>query len=109
MSIASFSIKRPVFIVCLVLLMLVTGLLSLYKLPVDQFPDIKIPFMAVRVIYPGAGPEEVESLVAKPLEEQIRTIPGVKNISSYCYDSMAMVWVGKNGRQETEDRRQKPG
>jgi len=93
MSIASFSIKRPVFIVCLVLLMLVTGLLSLYKLPVDQFPDIKIPFMAVRVIYPGAGPEEVESLVAKPLEEQIRTIPGVKNISSYCYDSMAMVWV----------------
>ena len=93
MSIASFSIKRPVFIVCLVLLMLVTGILSLYKLPVDQFPDIKIPFMAVRVIYPGAGPEEVESLVAKPLEEQIRTIPGVKNIHSYCFDSMAMVWV----------------
>ncbi len=80
MSIASFSIKRPVFIVCLVILMLVTGVLSLYKLPVDQFPDVKIPILNVRVIYPGAGPEEMESLIAKPLEEQIRTIPGVKDI-----------------------------
>ncbi len=93
MSIASFSIKRPVFIVCLVILMLVTGVLSLYKLPVDQFPDVKIPILNVRVIYPGAGPEEMESLIAKPLEEQIRTIPGVKDIHANCYDNFAVVWV----------------
>lgn len=93
MTIAELSIKRPVFIICLVLLMLVTGIISYSRLAVDQFPDVKIPYMSVTVIYPGAGPEEIETLVAKPLEEQLRTISGVQNVHAWCNENVAHMWV----------------
>jgi len=93
MDIASFSIKRPVLIVCAFLLMIVIGLLSIYRLPVDQFPDVKIPYIQVFVVYPGAGPAEMETLVAKPIEDEVRTISGVKNVNSYCGDSYLSMFV----------------
>ncbi len=82
MDLASLSIKRPIFITCIVLLMVVLGALSLFKLPVDLFPDVNFPIVVVSIRYPGAGPSEMETQVSKVVEEEIGSLPGIKNVTS---------------------------
>lgn len=91
MSLSELSIKRPIFITCLLLLILVLGLFSFAKLPVDLFPDVTFPVVTVSTLYPGAGPKEVETLVSKPLEEELGTIAGVKTIRSSNREGISIV------------------
>jgi hydrophobic/amphiphilic exporter-1 (mainly G- bacteria), HAE1 family len=82
MSLADLSIKRPTFITCLILLMLAVGLLCMQRLGVDLFPDVTFPVVTVTTSYPGAGPAEIETLVTKPLEDEISTLSGIKRVTS---------------------------
>lgn len=91
MSLAGLAIKRPVFITCLLLLIVVLGLFSFMKLPVDLFPDVTFPVVTVTTPYPGASPKEVEILVSKPLEEEIGTISGLKTIRSTNREGVSVV------------------
>ena len=91
MNLASLSIKRPVFITCLVLAMLAAGGMSFVKLGVDLFPNVTFPFVSVWTVYPGAGPKEIETLVSKLLEEQIATIPGLKSVGSVNQEGLSVV------------------
>ena len=74
MNLPDLSIKRPIFITCLFFLMLVLGVLSFQKLGVDLLPNINFPIVAVNILYPGAGPNEIETLVTKPIEDNISTL-----------------------------------
>ncbi len=91
MNIARLAIKRPIFISCIVILMLVTGLIGLKRLGVDLFPPIDFPVVTVTTLYSGASPEEIESLITKPLEEQISTISGIKRLSSRNMEGVSIV------------------
>src|SRR5262245_62016057 len=82
MGLAETSVKRPVFITSVVFLMLVAGIMYMRSLPVDLFPNVTFPVVVVTVPYKGAGPAEIETLVAKPLEDEMSTISGVKRLSS---------------------------
>ena len=88
---ADLSIRRPVFISCLVIAMLVTGWLSLRKLGVDLFPSVTFPVVTATVIYPGTGPSEMETLVAKVLEDEMSTIAGIKRLRSINKDGVSTV------------------
>ncbi|EKS07053.1 efflux RND transporter permease subunit [Leptospira santarosai] len=92
MNIAQLSIKRPIFICSIVLLMLLTGWVALGRMGVDLFPDVNIPIVSVTTIYPGAGPEEIEELVSKPLEEELSSIAGLKKISSRNQEGVSVVF-----------------
>ncbi|MBX3021193.1 MAG: efflux RND transporter permease subunit [Bdellovibrionales bacterium] len=91
MNLSALSIKRPVFITCVLLMIIVLGLFSFAKLPVDLFPEVTFPVVTVSTAYPGAGPKEVELLVSKPLEEEIGTISGLKTIRSINREGMSVV------------------
>lgn len=91
MNLADLSIKRPVFITSVVVLMLVAGLMFLKRLPVDLFPDVTFPIVVVSVPYPGAGPAEVETLIAKPLENEISTISGIKRLNATAQEGVGIV------------------
>jgi HAE1 family hydrophobic/amphiphilic exporter-1 len=91
MSLAEISVKRPIFITCVVILMILVGLLSIAKLPVDMFPNISFPVVIVNTPYPGAGPGEIETLISKPLEEEVSTIGGVKRVSSINREGLSTV------------------
>lgn len=82
MNLADLSIKRPVFVTSIVIVLLAVGLLSLSKMSVDLFPNVTFPVVMVQTPWPGAGPEEVETLVSRPLEDQISTVAGIKTLSS---------------------------
>ncbi len=91
MNLSSLAIKRPVFISCVLLLVMVLGAAAFIKLPVDLFPDVTLPVVTVTTPYPGAGPKEIETLVSKPLEEEIGTISGVKTIRSTNLEGTSVV------------------
>src|SRR4051794_8953263 len=73
--------------------MLIVGYISLKKLPVDLFPDVTIPVVTVAIQYPGAGPEEVETQIAKPLEDQISSVAGIDTLRSVNREGLAQVIV----------------
>ena len=111
MSLANISIKRPVFLTCVVILMLAVGGMSLYKLPVDLFPNINFPVVTVTTIYPGAGPNEIETNVSKTLEGELSSISGIKTIRSISREGVSQVVIEfaletdiKYAEQQVKDR-----
>src|SRR6056297_3430178 len=82
MKLSDFSIKRSVTTVMLILLVVIMGVISLDRLNIDLLPNITFPGAAVITTYQGAGPEEVESMVTKPLENSLATVTNVKSINS---------------------------
>ncbi len=91
MSLPGLSIKRPIFVTCVFLLVMILGYLSLKKMPVDLFPDIAFPIVTVNTIYPGASPREIETLISKPLEDEISTIAGIKKLSSVNKEGVSVI------------------
>jgi hydrophobic/amphiphilic exporter-1 (mainly G- bacteria), HAE1 family len=91
MNLANLSIKRPVFITCLVLMSIAVGVFSLFKLPIDLFPNVTFPVVTVTTIYRGAGPEEIETLISKPLEEELSSLGGIKRLKSVNREGVGIV------------------
>ncbi len=87
------SIFRPVTITMVVLALIVLGLVSLGRMPLDLYPDIEFPFVTIISNYPGAGPEEIETLVTKPIEDAVSTISGVKNVTSTSQEGFSTVSI----------------
>ncbi len=71
MSIPRFAIQRPVMMAMICAVVILLGGISLTRLPVDLLPDVSQPTISVRVNYTGVGPLEIESLITRPLEQQL--------------------------------------
>ena len=82
MNLSEFSIKRPIFVSMLILVVLVLGFISLSRLPVDLMPDITYPTLNVSTSYPNTAPEEMEQIITRPIEEALSSVPGVEEIFS---------------------------
>ncbi|MBI5923734.1 MAG: efflux RND transporter permease subunit [Betaproteobacteria bacterium] len=80
MWITSISIRQPVFSIMVMAALLVLGVFSYNRLPVEQMPDVSNPFVFISINYPGASPEQVESDLLKPMENVVNTVNGVKRI-----------------------------
>ena len=93
MWISDTSIKRPVFATMVIMSFMVLGIVSMTRLGIDLFPEVNFPFVNVTVVYPGAGPEEVETLVARPIEDAVAGINGVKRVISTSTEGVARVGI----------------
>lgn len=91
MNLARFSITNPVLVVCVMLAVMIGGFASFRSMSVDLFPNVDVPVVAIITVYPGAGPAEVETLVSRPLEEQISSIAGLKRLSSKNLEGVSQV------------------
>ncbi len=96
MRVWDVSIRNPVFISMIMLALVVLGVMAYTSMPLDFFPDVSFPTMAVITVYPGAGPGEVENQVTKPIEEAMVTAPGVEEVQSRSYEGYAIVVVSFN-------------
>ena len=93
MWISDTSIKRPVFATMTILSFVVLGLVSLGRLGIDLFPEVNFPFINVGIVFPGAAPEEVESLVTQKVEDAVAGINGVKRVISTSTEGFSRVGV----------------
>jgi len=72
----SWSIDNRKSIYFITLLLAIAGIYSYNTLPKERFPDIVIPTIYVNTVYPGASPADIENLVTKPIEKEIKAISG---------------------------------
>lgn len=93
MNIPALSVKRPIFITSIVLLLFFAGWQAFNSLPVNLFPEAELPIVNIATLYPGAGPREVESSISKPLEDELATLEGTKKITAISQDSLSLVLV----------------
>ncbi len=91
MKIADISIRRPVMMTMVIMSFVVVGLFSFSRLGIDIFPEIEFPYVVATVIYPGAGPEEMESQVCEPIEEEVSAIGGIKHVTSVSQEGLALI------------------
>ena len=82
MKLSALAVRRPVTTGMFFLAVLVLGLISFFRLAVDQLPDVTRPVISVQTRYEGAAPEIVERQVTDPLEKALATINNVKSIRS---------------------------
>ncbi len=86
-----FSLRNPVAIVLLVILIAAGGVYATTKFQQEQQPEINFPGVMVQAVYPGAAPNEVMSQVTLPLEQVLRNVEGVKNVTSQSANSVAVL------------------
>lgn len=82
MNLPKLSVDRPVTVVMVILIILLLGFVSFTNLGIDLLPELNLPIVIVYTEYPGAGPEEVENLVTRPVEQVVGTVRGLDTIES---------------------------
>jgi HAE1 family hydrophobic/amphiphilic exporter-1 len=85
------SIKNPMLATMMMVALVILGLVSYFRLPVEEMPDVQFPFVVVVTPYPGASPEIVETEVSRRIEEKLQTLPRIKHISSDSYNGQSVV------------------
>jgi HAE1 family hydrophobic/amphiphilic exporter-1 len=93
MKISSFAVHRPIFTIMVVLIVILLGIISLLRLPIDLMPDISYPTLSISCSYENAGPEEIEELVTRPIEQAMSAVPGVEEVSSISVEGRGSVRV----------------
>lgn len=91
MNISKFSIKRPIFTLVTMFLVIILGFVSLMNIPLKLIPEINPPVGVVVANYFGASPNEVSEKVTKPLEQSLSTLPGLKTMSSTSQEGAALI------------------
>ena len=89
--ISKFSVKRPYTVVVGVVLVLILGIVSFTSMKTDLLPDMTLPYALVMTTYPGASPEEVETVVTRPVEQAMATISNIENVTSVSSENMSTV------------------
>ena len=111
MKITEISIQKPIFTTMMILTIVVLGAFAYLRLGIDLMPNVEFPFVMVQTSLRGAGPEEIESSVTKPIEEAVNTISGIEDINSTSYEGLSLVMIkfalekdGDIAAQEVRDK-----
>lgn len=106
-KLTSWSIDNRATIFIITILITLAGLLSYISIPKEQFPDVTVPQIFVTTIYPGASPSDMEQLVTKQIEKQVKGLSGVKKITSYSVQDFSNIIVEFNTDLDVAECKQK--
>jgi HAE1 family hydrophobic/amphiphilic exporter-1 len=93
MNTAAGPVQRPILTAVIFLIIVILGVVSLSRLSIDLMPEITYPAISVVTSYGNVGPQEMEELVTRPVEEALAAVQGVEEISSTSSEGMSMVRV----------------
>jgi multidrug efflux pump len=103
----SWAIDNKISVYVLVFIIAVFGLINYYTIPKEQIPEIVIPMININTIYPGTSPADMENLVTRPLEKNLKSMSGVKKITSRSVQDFSAIIVEFNTGIEIKDAKQK--
>ena len=84
------SIKRPVTVCVLVIVLLAVGVLATMGMSTNLLPNIKLPMLGISVVYPGASAQSVEDGVTSKIDKALQTVPGIKELETMSYDNASV-------------------
>ncbi len=93
MNLIELSVKRPVAMSCLFIGLTFLGIDAYYSMGLEFFPNIDVPYVTVITVYPGASPEEIETDIARRIEDGVLTIEGLKHVSSTCMENVCQTFL----------------
>ncbi|HQI26747.1 MAG TPA: efflux RND transporter permease subunit, partial [Sedimentisphaerales bacterium] len=96
MFLSDSSIRRPVAMTSLIIGLTLLGLNAYRKLGLELMPKMDVPYITITTVYPGASPEQIETDVAKRIEDQVVTIDGLKHVSSACMENVCQTLLEFN-------------
>jgi HAE1 family hydrophobic/amphiphilic exporter-1 len=91
LRISNFSVKRPIFTIMVMLIVIILGGISFSRLSIDLMPNITYPVLSISTTYENASPEEVEQLITRTIEEAMSAIPGINEVSSVSAEGISTV------------------
>jgi multidrug efflux pump subunit AcrB len=91
MNVSTWSIRNPIPSVMLFIMLTLVGLLGFQRMKIQQFPDIDLPTITVSAALPGASPAQLETEVARKIENSLATLQGIKHIYTKVQDGVALV------------------
>ena len=91
MSIYKSAINSPITTALVFVAVMILGVFSYMRLPIDQFPEMEPPYVSVMTAYPGANSSEIETNVSKLLENSLNSVEGLKEIMSTSKDNLSLV------------------
>ena len=98
-----FALKNPVSVIVLAALLFIVGVMSFAGMRRESFPEIKIPYIFVTTLYPGANPPEIENLITQKIEDKLDGIDGVKQMSSSSNESYSNIFLEFDPSVNIED------
>ncbi len=90
MFLSDVSVRRPIAMSCLIIGLTLLGLNASRKMGQEMMPKLDMPYITIVTIYPGASPEQIETDIAKRIEDQMVTIDGLKHVSSSCMEIICL-------------------
>ena len=113
MSLPDLSIRRPVLATVMTLALVLLGLVSLFRMNVNEYPNMSFPYVTVQINYDGAQPEQIDNQIVRKVEEAVSEAKGVRHISSVSREGTAEIGVEFNmeinAAEATQDVRDKLG
>ncbi len=93
MSISKTAVNKPTTILIIFIILTALGLYATRDLPLDLLPDIELPYVAIATTYTGAGPEEVERRISRPIESVISSVSGIEYLGSTSSNGQSLVFI----------------
>jgi multidrug efflux pump len=106
-GLTSFALRHRTSVLMLIALTAILGLISYVNVPKEASPEVSIPLISVSVVYPGVAPRDMETLVARPLEEELNAIADIKELTSTSVEGYSNVMAEFDNRMDMEEALQK--
>jgi HAE1 family hydrophobic/amphiphilic exporter-1 len=91
MSIYKSAVNKPITTIMLFTAVMVLGIYSLSKLPIDLYPEIEPPYISIMTTYAGANAADIETNITKPIEDALNSVDKLKEVTSVSYDNMSLI------------------
>ncbi len=92
-KLTNFAVDNRITVYFFTVLMIISGIWAYQTTPKEQFPEVVFPYFMVNTIYPGTSPTDMENLVTRPIEKQLKSINGIKNISSKSLQDVSLISI----------------
>ena len=93
MTFTKYSFKKPVTVFLIFFSALLIGILLYPSIPLEFFPEIELPYLGIMIPYPGAGPQEVENQITRPVEEILSTMSDIKRMQSDSSEGAVNIFI----------------
>ena len=91
LNLSAVSVRRKIAVSCFLIALILLGAASYSRIGIDILPRFDVPYVQITAVYAGASPEEIENEIARPIEEAVGSLDGLKHTTTICMENAAAI------------------